>query len=119
MHSSKTASSWSAENTAERHKLICQTVMEYGKNGGFDGVIVAAGFDHCRGETMVKVEHRHKLWTIGQMKALGNAVYQCALDCHVLKVPVSVLEGGYEEATLRRFLPAYAVCSAGTDVGGH
>jgi acetoin utilization deacetylase AcuC-like enzyme len=115
MYSSRKGS-WSKLQTATRNALICKTVVEYGKTGAFDAIVVAAGFDHCVGETMGPKGGDHKLWTIDQVKALGYAVHESALHCRVLKSPVSVLEGGYKPYTMNTLLPSYVICSTGTDV---
>jgi acetoin utilization deacetylase AcuC-like enzyme len=107
---------WSSADTAARHALICKTVVDYGTDGGFDAVIVAAGFDHCVGEKLGDPRcprGTDRFWTCAQMQGLGHAIHECASKCRLMKVPVSVLEGGYEADTMRKFLPAYAISSAG------
>jgi acetoin utilization deacetylase AcuC-like enzyme len=119
VYSSRQGSKWSARETAERSVILCEQVVEYGESGGFDAVVVAAGFDHCVGERLDEGKCPRgidKLWTIEQVKDLGRAIHKCAGMCRLLKHPVSVLEGGYEKNTLETILPAYIDCTSGKEV---
>ena len=111
---SSTTRQWGREQSAARLVEIRQQLREY-TSSGFNAVVVAAGFDHCVGERIVvpdSQQEQARLWTLDEMRDIGRSVGESARQCRLLKVPVSVLEGGYQPETMRTFLPAYAMCSA-------
>jgi acetoin utilization deacetylase AcuC-like enzyme len=116
-HSSR--SQWKRQQTATRLSKICQAIVEYTAAGHFSALVVAAGFDHCKHEKMCHKPsngakgEEDRLWSLDEIKQLGSAVSKCASTCRLLQVPISILEGGYKEPTMRQFLPAYAMHSAG------
>ena len=121
MFSSEGRKSWGRTDTSRRVEEICSAIEAHAEDG-FDALFVSAGFDHCRGEEMAQFHEGgpkaefDRLWTLKEVQRIGCSVFRAAQKCRVLKNAVSVLEGGYKEGTLRNFLPAFALCTAGVPV---
>jgi acetoin utilization deacetylase AcuC-like enzyme len=94
---------WSKKKTQERLDETCQFLQDNAAR--FDIILVAAGFDHCRGEQFMRTNRQEAfLWTLDQVRNLGQCIRNAASKT-IVGHAVACLEGGYERSTLVTFVP--------------